>query len=570
MTSASAQSQIKKLTTKNDTLTSFSTILDRTIEIKEYLRKTSTSFDETWTCIKCYCCTSLKKDSGIIHISKVKGEFFCSKCLSRGSWEDFQNQLESIKIRKTCPKEKLKHVLPDDLNEIWKKAKILTELQKDDDLHAILANYGFVDHVLSIASLHKYGIKLYEDKLIAPLFDADRVSLIGIVQLDASNVTQQKLNTPFGLNILTQRNSEAIIVDNIWDALCLYEITGKAAIVLPNSKLSIQTIVLLENLRKLQIWCTEKVLAFRLATILNPHRCYIVSHPVSAQTAFKNGENVRSIVKDSFAVINKCIQEFKSLREEVLAEMMHATKLAGIQWQRFPQLTQILKGHRRGELTVLTGPTGSGKTTFLSEYSLDLCMQGVSTLFGSFEIQAHRLAKIMLTQYSGLNLSKNLHVFEQYANLFEQLPMYFMTFHGQENIDKVIETMANAVTIHNIEHVVIDNLQFMLVIHPRKEAEEEELAISSIFGTAKASQESDNILIIQNRKLPNATGYMKYLQVGKNRFDGELGKFQLRFDRDRLSFSRLRKDIKSDEVIINSSESKDTSVTESLAMLTKS
>lgn len=41
-------------------------------------------------------------------------------------------------------------------------------------------------------------------------------------------------------------------------------------------------------------------------------------------------------------------------------------------------LTQILKGHRAGELTVLTGATGSGKTTFLSEYSLDLCIQGVS------------------------------------------------------------------------------------------------------------------------------------------------------------------------------------------------
>jgi molybdopterin-guanine dinucleotide biosynthesis protein len=26
----------------------------------------------------------------------------------------------------------------------------------------------------------------------------------------------------------------------------------------------------------------------------------------------------------------------------------------------------------------MTGRTGSGKTTFMSEYSLDLCMQGVS------------------------------------------------------------------------------------------------------------------------------------------------------------------------------------------------
>jgi ABC-type multidrug transport system ATPase subunit len=49
-----------------------------------------------------------------------------------------------------------------------------------------------------------------------------------------------------------------------------------------------------------------------------------------------------------------------------------------LQWQRYTQLNNLLKGHRRGELTVFTGPTGSGKTTFISDYSVDLAMQGVS------------------------------------------------------------------------------------------------------------------------------------------------------------------------------------------------
>ena len=47
------------------------------------------------------------------------------------------------------------------------------------------------------------------------------------------------------------------------------------------------------------------------------------------------------------------------------------------QWTRYPQLNNLLKGHRRGELTVFTGPTGAGKTTFISDYSVDLAMQGV-------------------------------------------------------------------------------------------------------------------------------------------------------------------------------------------------
>ena len=48
------------------------------------------------------------------------------------------------------------------------------------------------------------------------------------------------------------------------------------------------------------------------------------------------------------------------------------------QWKRFPHLSNILKGYRAGELTIFTGPTGSGKTTLMSELSLDLSLQGVS------------------------------------------------------------------------------------------------------------------------------------------------------------------------------------------------
>lgn len=80
------------------------------------------------------------------------------------------------------------------------------------------------------------------------------------------------------------------------------------------------------------------------------------------------------------------------------------------------------------------GPTGSGKTTFISEVALDLCMQGVNTLWGSFEINNVRLAKIMLKQFAMQRLEENLEQYDFWADKFEELPLYFMTFHGQQNI----------------------------------------------------------------------------------------------------------------------------------------
>lgn len=58
------------------------------------------------------------------------------------------------------------------------------------------------------------------------------------------------------------------------------------------------------------------------------------------------------------------------------------------------------------------------------------------------------------------------------------------------------------------------NCHVTLVIHPRKERESDDLTTSSIFGGAKASQEADNILIIQDKRLTSVRG-KKYLQVSE-------------------------------------------------------
>jgi len=48
---------------------------------------------------------------------------------------------------------------------------------------------------------------------------------------------------------------------------------------------------------------------------------------------------------------------------------------AGVKSQYFKTLDTFLGGHRRGELTVVTGPTGIGKTTILAQLSIDYAQQ---------------------------------------------------------------------------------------------------------------------------------------------------------------------------------------------------
>lgn len=68
------------------------------------------------------------------------------------------------------------------------------------------------------------------------------------------------------------------------------------------------------------------------------------------------------------------------------------------------------------------------------------------------------------------------------------------------------------------------NCHVTLVIHPRKEKDGELLTSNSIFGGVKASQESDNILIIQQKTLQSLK-LKKFLQVNINDWLTTLYKF---------------------------------------------
>jgi len=292
------------------------------------------------------------------------------------------------------------------------------------------------------------------------------------------------------------------------------------------------------------------------------------SLPKDANDALKmpNGkEYITSILENAARIPHSRIVGFEDLRNEILNEILNPDTIQGVKSVSLPRLNDIVKGHRRGELTVLTGPTGSGKTTLLSQLSLDYCMQGVNTLWGSFEIKNSRLAKKMLFQHAaGVHgLEVTAENFDAVADRFEELPLRFLRFHGSSEVDEVLDAMDYAIYAHDVEHIVLDNLQFMLsgqgrgyerfqqqddsiekfrkfatqknihvtlVIHPRKEADNEPLGMQSVFGGAKATQEADNIFILQ---MENKS---KYLEIKKNRFDGELGRVYLRFDPASQSF----------------------------------
>jgi twinkle protein len=182
----------------------------------------------------------------------------------------------------------------------------------------------------------------------------------------------------------------------------------------------------------------------------------------------------------------------------------------------------------------------------------------------------------MLMQYFKLSdlslLSKEqIHLL---ANDFEDVPLFFLSYFGGTDIDEVLDAMDFAVYKYDVENIIIDNLQFMMprkkfsynfdkfdaqdsvidkfrkfatdkqvnvivVIHPRKEEEDTKLSLASVFGTGKATQEADIVMILQR------VNGVASIDVKKNRYDGELGSVPLAFSRATTSYYEVAKDDKS-------------------------
>ncbi|KAJ1673626.1 hypothetical protein EV182_004867, partial [Spiromyces aspiralis] len=387
---------------------------------------------------------------------------------------------------------------------------------------------------------------------------------------------QQSLPGLFGFHAAPPESDQIVITGREMDAMAVFQQTGIAAVSLPGGpyQLPLEVVSALERFERIYIWlddnCQGADAATKIANKLGVDRCLIVrprrqgnGEPtfLNASEALVNGMDLQRHLDDARPTQHEQIMDFSALRDAVQFELMNPEQVQGVQSTDFPGFNETLKGLRSGELTVLTGPTGVGKTTILSQLSLDFCKSGVSTLWGSFEVPNVRLLSRMMGQFARRDLSKDAAGFEEWSRRFEQLPMYFLKFHGSTQPSEVIETIRHAVYAYDVKHIIIDNLQFMLsmqhkgwdkfdaqdhaiatfrrfatdeqvhitvVVHARKEQAPGPLQINSVFGSAKITQEADNVLAIQRYgKGDNRT---RYFEVLKNRFDGTLGKVYYRYD----------------------------------------
>ena len=266
----------------------------------------------------------------------------------------------------------------------------------------------------------------------------------------------------------TKNCSSCILVSSVLDSVILSSRTDIPVIALPDSSnLYPDHIPFLDEFETIFIWLNNDVQGVQnsklFAQKIDEKKCRLVSSEYpNPFNAVRQRVCVDEALSSAKSIYHQFLTNFENLRDSVYLEFIQSDELMGTKWKRFDPLNSILGGFRRGELTIFSGRTGSGKTTFLSEYSLDLCMEGVNTLWCSFEVKNTRLLKMMLKQFSLINLDEEISEFNKVGDRFSKLPLFLTDFHGSQDITRVNEAMSHAVYVHDISHVIVDNMQFML------------------------------------------------------------------------------------------------------------
>ncbi|CDW52790.1 alpha:beta hydrolase fold protein [Trichuris trichiura] len=339
-----------------------------------------------------------------------------------------------------------------------------------------------------------------------------------------------------GYHLVRQADSEVVVTLNEADAMAIYQASSKLAIVLPETHaqpcgsnfFSLLSPFYLTSKIALSNFPKDSLQVNMTATIVSPKTSNNLRR-----------ELVNGVIRHGEVIAHKYVDTLPMLRDAVRSYVFGYDRqnVGLVQWKRFSLLNNYLKGFRLGELTLLTGPYGCGKKTFLCEYALDLCDQNVSTLWCGLEIPSAQTAATMVEQYA------------RYRNeeaSIDHLRVFYRV-HNQTFV-KMIEYHASA---QDIQHVVIDNalliteqgqksvfaelkrlalakhLHVTAVGHPRQVKrqllERILLIIPSLRNLKTGAYDADNILRISTHMTKRQSYELeKYFQIWKNRNAGEL------------------------------------------------
>jgi len=232
------------------------------------------------------------------------------------------------------------------------------------------------------------------------------------------------------------------------------------------------------------------------------------------------------------------VQHIREFLEEFKESFLNGERNRG-DTTGFPSLDNLIGGRRPGEITVISGNTGSGKSTFCLNTALNIAATGEAVLLGSFEQTIPAIMRKMAQMISGrwfhmreddLGRTMSVDDLDSVIKVFSEIPLYVINVFGQMSTEEFVECVKFARRRLKVKTIILDHIHFMLrheradsermeidntmltlkqltierdlscyvVAHPRKKQGDENpvIGIEDFRGSSFISQVADNVLVV--------------------------------------------------------------------------
>lgn len=176
-------------------------------------------------------------------------------------------------------------------------------------------------------------------------------------------------------------------------------------------------------------------------------------------------EQVRAIIDAATGIDNVVVTKPSRYADQIAKEIDKGEQSLGVPI-KWPNLHNLLRGVRTSEVTVITGHTGSGKTTWASEFFELLAADGHPVLLCSLENGPVSLVRKMVQRRVGRPISSLVTEAEKelaYDVLkhLDDRPVYLVDLSGRQPLGSVIDAITYARHKLGVRYVLFDHMHFV-------------------------------------------------------------------------------------------------------------